>query len=286
MSLIFDQVCFQYDTGRKNEKKILDHVSFTIRENEFVGIIGHTGSGKSTLIQHMNGLLLPQSGAIYFHGSDITDPKYDRNALRKRVGLVFQYPEAQLFSATVLEDVKFGPRNMGLEPLQVDLRSFEALKLVGIGEDLLDASPLELSGGQKRRVAIAGVLAMQPELLVLDEPTAGLDPRGRKELYAMLERLHQEKKLTIIVVSHSMEDMARYAKHLIVMNQGKVLAQGTPGEVFQYAKELESVGLSVPAAAQIVEALKERGHPIRGNAVTLEGVADQIERYWKGESFV
>ena len=183
----------------------------------------------------------------------------------------------------MIEDVKFGPKNMGLEPLQVDLRSFEALKLVGIGDDLLDASPFELSGGQKRRVAIAGVLAMQPEVLIMDEPTAGLDPKGREELYAMLQKLHEEKKLTIIVVSHSMEDMARYADRLIVMNQGKVLAQGTPKEVFRYADELETVGLSAPAATQVIEALKKRNHRIEGNAVTVEEAADLICEYLKGE---
>lgn len=283
MSIIFDHVSFRYDTGKKDEKPALDDISFTIRDHDFVGIIGHTGSGKSTLIQHMNGLLLPEEGAIYFNGEDITDRKYNRNELRKKIGLVFQYPESQLFSSTVIEDVKFGPKNMGLEPLQVDLRSFEALKLVGIGDDLLDASPFELSGGQKRRVAIAGVLAMQPEVLIMDEPTAGLDPKGREELYAMLQKLHEEKKLTIIVVSHSMEDMARYADRLIVMNQGKVLAQGTPKEVFRYADELETVGLSSPVATQIIEALKKRNHRIDGNAVTVDEAADLICEYLKGE---
>ena len=283
MSIIFDHVSFRYDTGKKDEKRALDDISFTIRDHDFVGIIGHTGSGKSTLIQHMNGLLLPEEGAIYFNGEDITDRKYNRNELRKKIGLVFQYPESQLFSSTVIEDVKFGPKNMGLEPLQVDLRSFEALKLVGIGDDLLDASPFELSGGQKRRVAIAGVLAMQPEVLIMDEPTAGLDPKGREELYAMLQKLHEEKKLTIIVVSHSMEDMARYADRLIVMNQGKVLAQGTPKEVFRYADELETVGLSAPVATQIIEKLKKRNHRIEGNAVTIDEAADLICEYLKGE---
>lgn len=283
MSIIFDHVSFRYDTGKKDEKRALDDISFTIRDHDFVGIIGHTGSGKSTLIQHMNGLLLPEEGAVYFNGEDITDRKYNRNELRKKIGLVFQYPESQLFSSTVIEDVKFGPKNMGLEPLQVDLRAFEALKLVGIEDDLLDASPFELSGGQKRRVAIAGVLAMQPEVLIMDEPTAGLDPKGREELYGMLQKLHREKKLTIIVVSHSMEDMARYANRLIVMNQGKVLAQGTPKEVFRYADELETVGLSAPVATRIIEELKKRNHRIDGNAVTVEEAADLICEYLKGE---
>lgn len=283
MSIIFDHVSFRYDTGKKDEKRALDDISFTIRDHDFVGIIGHTGSGKSTLIQHMNGLLLPEEGAVYFNGEDITDRKYNRNELRKKIGLVFQYPESQLFSSTVIEDVKFGPKNMGLEPLQVDLRAFEALKLVGIEDDLLDASPFELSGGQKRRVAIAGVLAMQPEVLIMDEPTAGLDPKGREELYGMLQKLHREKKLTIIVVSHSMEDMAKYADRLIVMNQGKVLAQGTPKEVFRYADELETVGLSAPVATRIIEELKKRNHRIDGNAVTVEEAADLICEYLKGE---
>lgn len=283
MSIIFDHVSFRYDTGKKDEKRALDDISFTIRDHDFVGIIGHTGSGKSTLIQHMNGLLLPEEGAVYFNGEDITDRKYNRNELRKKIGLVFQYPESQLFSSTVIEDVKFGPKNMGLEPLQVDLRAFEALKLVGIEDDLLDASPFELSGGQKRRVAIAGVLAMQPEVLIMDEPTAGLDPKGREELYGMLQKLHREKKLTIIVVSHSMEDMAKYADRLIVMNQGKVLAQGTPKEVFRYVDELETVGLSAPVATRIIEELKKRNHRIDGNAVTVEEAADLICEYLKGE---
>lgn len=283
MSIIFDHVSFRYDTGKKDEKRALDDISFTIRDHDFVGIIGHTGSGKSTLIQHMNGLLLPEEGAVYFNGEDITDRKYNRNELRKKIGLVFQYPESQLFSSTVIEDVKFGPKNMGLESLQVDLRAFEALKLVGIEDDLLDASPFELSGGQKRRVAIAGVLAMQPEVLIMDEPTAGLDPKGREELYGMLQKLHREKKLTIIVVSHSMEDMAKYADRLIVMNQGKVLAQGTPKEVFRYADELETVGLSAPVATRIIEELKKRNHRMEGNAVTVEEAADLICEYLKGE---
>ena len=220
MTLLVNELEHIYSRNTVYEKRALHDINIKIEDGEFIGLIGHTGSGKSTLIQHLNGLLKPTSGGIFYNGEDISDRDFSLKKLRSKVGLVFQYPEHQLFENTVVEDVRFGPKNVGVEPLEADLRVFEALKQVGIGEDLLDVSPLELSGGQKRRVAIAGVLAMNPEVLILDEPTAGLDPEGRDEILDLVNRLHKERNITVIIVSHSMEDMAKYVERLIVMNQG------------------------------------------------------------------
>ena len=275
MLLIADHISYVYSPGTAYEKKALDDVSLTINKGEFVGIIGHTGSGKSTLIQHFNGLEKATSGTIYFDGQDIYDKDFNMKSLRSRVGLVFQYPEHQLFETTVLEDVKFGPKNLGLSKVEVDLRAFEAIKQVGLSEKCYDDSPFELSGGQKRRVAIAGVLAMKPEILILDEPTAGLDPRGRDEILDQIAKLHKEG-LTVILVSHSMEDVAKYADRIIAMNSGKVAFDGTPKEVFRHYKELERMGLSAPQITYVMQAMKELGLDVDTDVSTVEEAKEEI----------
>ena len=275
MLLIADHISYIYSPGTAYEKKALDDVSLTINKGEFVGIIGHTGSGKSTLIQHFNGLEKATSGTIYFDGQDIYDKDFNMKSLRSRVGLVFQYPEHQLFETTVLEDVKFGPKNLGLSKVEVDLRAFEAIKQVGLSEKCYDDSPFELSGGQKRRVAIAGVLAMKPEILILDEPTAGLDPRGRDEILDQIAKLHEEG-LTVILVSHSMEDVAKYADRIIAMNSGKVAFDGTPKEVFRHYKELERMGLSAPQITYVMQEMKGLGLNVDTDVSTVEEAKEEI----------
>lgn len=275
MLLIADHISYIYSPGTAYEKKALDDVSLTINKGEFVGIIGHTGSGKSTLIQHFNGLEKATSGTIYFDGQDVYDKDFNMKSLRSRVGLVFQYPEHQLFETTVLEDVKFGPKNLGLSKVEVDLRAFEAIKQVGLSEKCYDDSPFELSGGQKRRVAIAGVLAMKPEILILDEPTAGLDPRGRDEILDQIAKLHEEG-LTVILVSHSMEDVAKYADRIIAMNSGKVAFDGTPKEVFRHYKELERMGLLAPQITYVMQAMKELELDVDTDVSTVEEAKEEI----------
>jgi len=275
MLLIADHISYVYSPGTAYEKKALDDVSLTINKGEFIGIIGHTGSGKSTLIQHFNGLEKATSGTIYFDGQDVYDKDFNMKSLRSRVGLVFQYPEHQLFETTVLEDVKFGPKNLGLSKVEVDLRAFEAIKQVGLSEKCYDDSPFELSGGQKRRVAIAGVLAMKPEILILDEPTAGLDPRGRDEILDQIAKLHKEG-LTVILVSHSMEDVAKYADRIIAMNSGKVAFDGTPKEVFRHYKELERMGLSAPQITYVMQEMKELGLDVDTDVSTVEEAKEEI----------
>lgn len=276
MSIIVHELQHTYNEGTVNEKRALHDINLKIEDGELIGLIGHTGSGKSTLIQHLNGLIKPTAGGIYVNGEDIHDRDYSLKKLRSKVGLVFQYPEYQLFESTVIEDVRFGPKNMGLDDLKVDLNAFRALKQVGIGEDLLDVSPLELSGGQKRRVAIAGVLAMEPEVLILDEPTAGLDPEGRDEILDLIASLHRERGLTVILVSHSMEDVARYVGRLIVMNQGTVWFDGTPSEVFSRYRELEQIGLMAPQVTYVIEGLAQRGLILPHNAITVQEAVDSI----------
>lgn len=278
MSILIHELEHIYSQGTAYEKRALYDVNLTIEDGEFVGLIGHTGSGKSTLIQHLNGLLKPTGGGIYYNGEDISDKDFSLKKLRSKVGLVFQYPEHQLFENSVIEDVRFGPKNIGMDSLQVDLRAFDALKQVGIGEELLDVSPLQLSGGQKRRVAIAGVLAMNPEVMILDEPTAGLDPEGRDEIYELVAKLHLENHMTVIAVSHSMEDMARYADRLIVMNEGMVKYDGTPPEVFSHYRELEKIGLMAPQVTYVIEELTRAGIKLPHNAITVEQAADSIMR--------
>lgn len=276
MQIIFDQVNFVYNSGTSFEKHAIKDINLTIQKGEFIGLIGHTGSGKSTLIQHMNGLVKATSGHIYFNGQDIYDKDYKLKELRSKVGLVFQYPEHQLFETTVFKDVNFGPRNLGLDKLEADLRTYDALKMVGIGEDLLDASPFELSGGQKRRVAIAGILAMKPEVLILDEPTAGLDPKGRDDILEQIAKLHKESGITIILVTHSMEDVAKYADRLLVMNQGSLVMNDTVKEVFARYKELEQIHLAAPQVTYVMNMLKDQGFPIRTEATTVTEARDEI----------
>ena len=276
MAIIIHELEHRYEDGSAGEKVALHDVNIKIEQGEMIGLIGHTGSGKSTLIQHLNGLLKPSSGAVFYDGKDINDSDFSKKKLRSKVGLVFQYPEYQLFESTVIDDVKFGPKNIGMDSLKIDMNSFEALKQVGIGEDLLDVSPLELSGGQKRRVAIAGVLAMEPEVLILDEPTAGLDPSGRDEILDLVAKLHKERNLTVILVSHSMEDVARYVERLIVMNHGTVAFDATPGEVFSHYKELEKIGLMATQVTYVMEGLARRGVTLPHNAITVQEAVDSI----------
>ena len=281
--LYLDKVSYTYSPGTAMDKDVtaVNNFNFEIPDGQFIGIIGHTGSGKSTLIQHLNGLVKPTGGVIYYNGRDIWDEDFSRKELRTKVGLVFQYPEHQLFETTVVKDVEFGPRNMKLDNLEVQLRTFEALKTVGISDELYDASPFDLSGGQKRRVAIAGVLAMKPEVLVLDEPTAGLDPAGRDEILEAIFRIKRERNITVILVSHSMEDVARFVDRIIVMEHGSVKYDGSPKEVFRNYKELEEIGLAAPDVTYLTAMLRERGVGLPDVATTVEEAADMIERYCK-----
>lgn len=269
MSIILDKVNHIYSPNTAYQIQALKDVNLKIEDGQFIGIIGHTGSGKSTLIQHLNGLMKATSGSIYFHGKDIYDEDFDLRELRNRVGLVFQYPEHQLFETTIFEDVCFGPKNQGLTKAEAGLRAFEALKSVGMPEELYYQSPFDLSGGQKRRVAIAGVLAMKPEVLILDEPTAGLDPAGRDEILDLVARMHRERGITVILVSHSMEDVAKYVQRIIVMNQGSVMYDGTPKEVFRHYKELEAVGLAAPQVTYLMNELKACGLQVDTDATTI-----------------
>lgn len=276
LQIVFDHVDYIYGMGTSFEKHALKDISFKIKKGEFIGLIGHTGSGKSTLIQHMNGLIRATRGKIYFNGEDIYEKNYDMRSLRSKVGLVFQYPEHQLFETTVYKDVNFGPRNLGLDKLEADIRTYEALKMVGIGEDLLDVSPFELSGGQKRRVAIAGILAMKPEVLILDEPTAGLDPKGRDDILDQIARLHKESNITIILVTHSMEDVANYVDRVLVMNKGSLVMDEETRKVFARYRELEKIHLAAPQVTYIMNALRERGFPVSTDATTVEEAKNEI----------
>ena len=265
-----------YSAGTPFEHVALKDVSFSVERGEFIGVIGHTGSGKSTLMQHMNGLLKPTSGEILLDGKDIWSDKKLTRESRFRVGLVFQYPEYQLFEETVYKDIAFGPKNMGLSAEEIDRRVREAAGFVGLTEAQLQVSPFDLSGGQKRRVAIAGVLAMNPEVLVLDEPTAGLDPKGRDEILGLISELHKEKNMTVILVSHSMEDVARYVDRIIVMNDGQIAYDDIPANVFAHYKELEAMGLAAPQVTYVMQMLKERGLPVSTAATTIEEAKGEI----------
>lgn len=276
MAIQVEDLCYTYGEGTALERQALKHVSFEIQDGEFVGLIGHTGSGKSTLIQHLNGLIKPTSGDIKYQGVSIYSQGYKLMDLRSKVGLVFQYPEYQLFEADIFTDVCFGPKNLGLPQEEVEKRARHALKLVGMDEKFYKQSPFELSGGQKRRVAIAGVLAMRPEMMILDEPTAGLDPQGRDEILGQIERLNREHGLTILVVSHSMEDMARYVDRIMVMNDGVKMFDDTPKEVFRHYKELEAIGLAAPQITYVVQELRERGIPIDDAITTVEEAREAI----------
>lgn len=271
-----------YGQGTAFEQYALKDVNFTIEDGEFIGLIGHTGSGKSTLIQHLNGLLKASSGTISYNGENIDREGCDKKVLRSKVGLVFQYPEHQLFEIDVFTDVCFGPKNLGLSREEVETRAKEALEQVGLDEHFYRQSPFELSGGQKRRVAIAGVLAMKPEVLILDEPTAGLDPRGRDEILDEISLLHKQNKMTIILVSHSMEDMAKYADRLLVMNHGELAFDRKPREVFLHYKELEKMGLAAPQITYIVQELREGGAAISADLTTVKEARDAILKAWDG----
>ncbi|MBR6228677.1 MAG: energy-coupling factor transporter ATPase [Eubacterium sp.] len=276
MEILLNKVSYIYDEGMAYEKHALAGVDLKIEQGEFIGIVGKTGSGKSTLVKMLNGLLKPTFGGVYIDGKDIGDRDYPLSVLRGRIGMVFQYPEQQLFESSVIKDVEFGPTNQGLDELQVELRSFEALKAVGIGEDLLDASPLQLSGGQKRRVVIAGVLAMQPEVLVLDEPTAGLDAEGQRSIFELLQRLNKEGGITIIFISHRMEDVARYADRVLVMSEGRLVMDDSPAEVFSRRQELEQLALRPPLAVSLMDKLRSRGVKVPEGVITSEQAVEVL----------
>ena len=278
MSIKLEHISYKYSPGTAYEKAALDDVSLEIPQGSFVGIIGHTGSGKSTLIQHLNGLMKATSGDILYDGQSIYAEGYDMRKLRSQVGLVFQYPEHQLFEVDVISDVCFGPKNQGLSEEESEKNAREALELVGFPEKYYKQSPFELSGGQKRRVAIAGVLAMKPKVLILDEPTAGLDPKGRDEILDQIAKLHKETGMTVVLVSHSMEDVARYVDRIIVMNKGEKMLDSTPKEVFRHYKELEEVGLAAPQVTYVMHDLKDRGFDVSPDATTIEEAADEIMR--------
>lgn len=281
MSIRLEKVDYIYEPDTAFPVHAIDHVSLTIQEGQFIGLIGHTGSGKSTLIQHLNGLIKPTSGKIYYNGEDIYGEGFSLKKLRSKVGLVFQYPEHQLFEADVFSDVCFGPKNLGLPREEIERRAKHALALVGMDESFYNLSPFELSGGQKRRVAIAGVLAMEPEVLILDEPTAGLDPRGRDDLLNKLKALHEGRGLTIILVSHSMEDVARFAGRLMVMNHGEKVFDGTPKEVFRHYKELEQIGLAAPQITYLVHDLRHMGLEIDEDITTVPEARDAILKLYQ-----
>ncbi|OUQ51863.1 MULTISPECIES: energy-coupling factor transporter ATPase [Lachnoclostridium] len=276
MSIKLEHVNYIYSPGTAYEKKALSDICLEIPHGEFVGIIGHTGSGKSTLTQHLNGLIRATSGTVFYNGENIYAEGYDMRKLRSQVGLVFQYPEHQLFEVDVLTDVCFGPKNQGLTPEECEKRATEALRLVGLKEKYWKSSPFELSGGQKRRAAIAGVLAMRPGVLVLDEPTAGLDPKGRDEILDQIAYLHRQSDMTVILVSHSMEDIAKYADRIIVMNKGRILYNDTPKQVFSHYQELEKIGLAAPQVTYIMHDIREAGFDVGVTATTVEEAADEI----------
>ena len=281
MALILDHVTYDYGRGTELLVRALNDVNLVIPDGQFIGLIGHTGSGKSTLVQHLNGLLVPTSGHIYYNGEDIHDKDFSRRRLRSKVGLVFQYPEHQLFETDVFTDVCFGPKNLGLGRKETELRAYEALKQVGLPDDCFYQPPFDLSGGQKRRVAIAGVLAMKPEVLVLDEPTAGLDPKGRDEILGLVASIREEQNITVILVSHSMDDVAEYVDRVVVMNKGSVCFDDTPKRVFAHREELETMGLSVPQVTDIMYALKKAGWDVGTDAITIEEAKEEILRRLK-----
>ena len=278
MPIVIEHLNYVYMSGGPYETHALDDVSLTIEDGEFVGLIGHTGSGKSTLVQHLNGLLLPSSGKITVDGLDIADKATDRRAIRRKVGLVFQYPENQLFEETVEKDIAFGPRNLGLDEAEIYRRVRDAMRKVALDYDALhERSVFELSGGQMRRVAIAGVLAMEPRTLVLDEPCAGLDPRGREEILGLIRDLHRDTGATIVMVSHSMDDVASLAERVIVMNHGKVAMDGAPRDVFSRGAQLRAIGLDVPQAVLLADRLRERGFDVPQGVYRVEEIKAVIE---------
>ena len=281
MSIELKNITYTYSPGTAYEIHALKDINLEIPDGQFIGVIGHTGSGKSTLTQHLNALIRPTSGSVLYNGEDVWEEKYDRRKLRSQVGLVFQYPEHQLFESDVLSDVCFGPMNQGMSREEAEAEAKKALLQVGFKEKNFSKSPFELSGGQKKRVAIAGVLAMNPKILILDEPTAGLDPKGRDEILDQISELHKARGITIILVSHSMEDVAKYVERLIVVNRGQIAFDDTPREVFSHYQELEAMGLAAPQITYIMHALKQKGLKVDPNATTVEEARDDILRALK-----
>lgn len=280
MPIILDKVSHIYGEDTTMAVKALDKISLVIPDGQFIGLIGHTGSGKSTLVQHLNGLMRPTSGNIYFNGQDIDESDFDKKMLRSKIGLVFQYPEHQLFETDVFSDVCFGPKNLGLSKKEIELRAYEALKLVGLEDEYFYQSPFDLSGGQKRRVAIAGVLAMKPDVLILDEPTAGLDPKGRDEILDQILKLKVETGITVFLVSHSMDDVAKYVDRIIVMNRGSILYDDIPKEVFKHYQELEAIGLAAPQVTYIMKELRDHGYDVSDEITTIEEAKRAIKNYF------
>lgn len=280
MPIIIDKVSHIYGEDTAMPVKALNNISLVIPDGQFIGLIGHTGSGKSTLVQHLNGLMKATSGNIYFNGEDIDAEGYDKKLLRSKVGLVFQYPEHQLFETDVFADVCFGPKNLGLSKKEVELRAYEALKLVGMEDEYFYQSPFDLSGGQKRRVAIAGVLAMRPEVLVLDEPTAGLDPKGRDEILDQISKLKKETGITVILVSHSMDDVAKYVDRIVVMNKGSIMFDDMPKEVFKHYEELEQIGLAAPQITYLMKDLRDHGYDVGKDITTVNEAKEEIKNYF------
>ena len=284
MSIKIENLTHIYMQNGPFEKKALDNVNIEIEDGEFVALIGHTGSGKSTLIQHMNGILKATDGHIFVDDVDITEKNVKLTDIRKKVGLVFQYSEYQLFEESIEKDIAFGPRNLGLSEEEINKRVIKAMNMVGLNyEAFKDKSPFDLSGGQKRRVAIAGVIAMEPKVLILDEPTAGLDPKGRDDILSQIKKLHDDFGMTIILVSHSIEDVAKIAEKVIVMDKGKVALKGKPEEVFKEVEKLEEIGLAVPQVTYLMKALKERGFNVSDNAYTIEQAKNEILRVLKSD---
>ena len=276
MKIIINHVTVEYDKNLPNYSKALDDISLIINEGDFLGIAGHTGSGKSTLIQLMNGLIKPSKGNVYFEGEDIFEKRYDRKTLRGKVGLLFQYPEHQLFAETVFEDVCFGPLNIGFDRKVAELSAYDALKSVGMPDDLFYQSPFNMSGGQMRRAALAGILAMKPEVLILDEPTAGLDPRAQQSILGIIKKLHEEKKITIVLVSHNMDDIAEYSDRMIVLNKGRNVLDGLTKDVFMERDILKEAGLSVPQVTELCGMLNKKGFPINQNLIRYEDVKREL----------
>lgn len=280
MPIILDHVSHIYGEDTTMAVAALKDVNLVLPDGQFIGLIGHTGSGKSTMVQHLNGLMKPTSGTIYFNGEDIDSDGFDKKMLRSKVGLVFQYPEHQLFETDVFSDVCFGPKNLGLTSKEVQLRAYEALKLVGLEDEYFYQSPFDLSGGQKRRVAIAGVLAMKPDVLILDEPTAGLDPKGRDEILDQIASLKEQMGITVVLVSHSMDDVAKYVDRIIVMNKGSVMYDDAPREVFRHYTELEKIGLAAPQVTYIMKELQDHGMAVSDDVTTIDEAKAEIERYF------
>ena len=278
MPIITDHLTYVYGSKTTLQKTALNDVSVKIDDGQFIGLIGHTGSGKTTFLQLLAGLIKPASGTVYLDGEDIYAKDFDKRTLRSKLGIVFQYPEHQLFEETVFKDVCFGPKNLGVDDMETELRAYEALKMIGLEDEVFYQSPFDLSGGQKRRVAIAGVLAMKPKILILDEPTAGLDPAGRNDILGLILKLQKEQGMTIILVSHSMEDVAEYADRVLVMDKGSIVFDNTPREVFKHHEELKELGLSVPQVSVAMSKLREKGLPVKTDAITVEEAVKEILR--------